>query len=758
MTLPTLGTAATAWFWETFGKDLAKTLTKDVWNTLNWAAAAQRYRQHLYKQYSQIHIFGMAEPVPLEGVFTHVVALDKPADWHRYDVTALQEEAARDPERIHALMQKHIYGGTERIDGCVLVRQPGSYRLFILGKPGAGKTTFLKYLALQAAQGDLNQIPIFVTLREWRAESDLIAFLVRQFEICAFPDAAPFIKWMLEQTDYGLVLFDGLDEIPQEGECRDRAIAAIRDFAYQYPRVQVLVTCRNAASDVTFESFKYVEVADFQDGQMYAFVRKWFKVAGASAVVEQFWQDLDKDENRGIREMGRQPLLLTLLCLTYQETLRFPQRRIEIYEEALEALLKKWDSSRQVARDSVYKGLSLGRKRQLFARLAAEFFDRGIYFIPQRDLVQVITRYVQGLPTADKQGTASADAALVDGIGILQEIEAQHGILVQCAHQVYTFAHLTFQEYYTARYIVDNARRSTLKTLSSHITEARWREVILLTASILDEADDFFMDFLDALDAIVRDDAVLVTFLNWVQRKTATVTTSYKPAAVRGYYAWLARARHLTHDLDLASIYTLTRAPHGVRDLGRILDLKLDFDFDLALTLDPDLDRDLTLDRVLYRDLNLNYDHDTALDHDCALDPDLDRALALDLDRDLAHARCYDRDNNPAVARAFANARARAKELGLVSLHQALAGLTYPARNASEKDGKVFVTQLQRIMIEYRDIGHDWDLTEEQKETLERYYKATHLLVECLDVAYVTDRSAIEERLLLPPDERSESI
>ena len=95
---------------------------------------------------------------------------------------------------------------------------------------------------------------------------------------------------MLQHTDFGLVLFDGLDEIPQEGERRDRAIAALRDFARQYPRAQVLITCRNAASDYTFEGFKYVEIADFQEGQMHAFVRKWFKAANAPEVAEQFWE------------------------------------------------------------------------------------------------------------------------------------------------------------------------------------------------------------------------------------------------------------------------------------------------------------------------------------------------------------------------------------------------------------------------------------------------------------------------------------
>lgn len=54
-------------------------------------------------------------------------------------------------------------------------------------------------------------------------------------------------------------------------------------------------------------------------------------------------------------------------------------------------------------------------------------------------------------------------------------------------------------------------------------------------------------------------------------------------------------------------------------------------------------------------------------------------------------------------------------------------------------------------MLKYRDIGHHWRLATEQIQSLYHYFYATHLLVECLDVAYVTDRAAIEDRLLRPP-------
>jgi len=54
-------------------------------------------------------------------------------------------------------------------------------------------------------------------------------------------------------------------------------------------------------------------------------------------------------------------------------------------------------------------------------------------------------------------------------------------------------------------------------------------------------------------------------------------------------------------------------------------------------------------------------------------------------------------------------------------------------------------------MIEHRDIGHDWRFTDEQVTRLANYFYAVNLLVECLDLGHVSNRAAIENRLLLPP-------
>ncbi|MEH2244298.1 NACHT C-terminal helical domain 2-containing protein [Nostoc sp.] len=68
-------------------------------------------------------------------------------------------------------------------------------------------------------------------------------------------------------------------------------------------------------------------------------------------------------------------------------------------------------------------------------------------------------------------------------------------------------------------------------------------------------------------------------------------------------------------------------------------------------------------------------------------------------------------------------------------------------------NGQVWTEQLRDIMIEHRNIGHDWQFSNEQEELLQQYYDANKLLIDCLNSdCYVSRevRQQIEDTLLLP--------
>lgn len=700
MPVETLLPLAGAWLWDKYGKSVtdktAGTL-KGQWDKFKWKDAATAYRAKVKKLYGTMQIMGMAEPLPLDDIFTDAYMLDKPTAFGRFDIERLKAMYA-DPnappqhaERLNGL--RLVVEKDRKLvkEGETVVTIEKDRNLFILGKPGAGKTTFLKYIAVKAAEQTIDKVPIFINLKHWADSSlELMPFIVERFDICDFPEAQPFVEELLKSGS-AIVLFDGLDEVSQESGQRDKQTRAMNNFVEKYDSTQCLITCRIAASDYSYQPFTYVEIADFTEKQIEIFAANWFRDELGDKdeqTSKRFLREFARDDNKGLRDLARTPLLLTLLCLAYNETLTFPRRRVEIYEEALDALLKKWDSSRRIKRDEVYRKLSLGHKENLLAHVAAETFEKNEYFIPQAKLERLITDYVKNIPPHDTNEAT-------DGEAILKAIEAQHGIFVERAREVYSFSHLTFQEYSTARYIVTNAERGAItSSIYQHCSDRRWREVFLLTASLLSDARQFIATFRNGLDELLRGDEKLKALLAWANEKSASIEAS----------PWLGRASCLIIELYY-------------RDSINELDIALELI--KAFHLIHDLDRNLAI--LLVHALEPGY--------------------------------------APAFDKAFANTCEIAYDLGSERLAEELRALSLPTDKTTGAERHQFANKLRLIMIRHRDIGHEWNLTKAQESRLADYIHATRLLQDCLELATMPleEKKTVLNSLYLPPPQESEA-
>jgi len=679
----------------------------------------QRIEPMVKKECGKMRVLDMEQDIALGEIYTDVNILE--------NLTVNQRLGL---EELHCLFNSELadferlgWGkAQQRVSGLEAVQD--HRKLMIWGKPGAGKTTFLKYIAMECLAERLGTdcLAIFLSLKEFAekpGKPELLHYIKHKFEDAGVK--AEIIEKLLNHGK-GLILLDGLDEVLEKDS--SRVISQIQQLAdhLHYGKNQFLITCRIAAKEYLFQGFREVEVADFDEDQIRVFVTKWFQSKNP-AKAEKFIKKLA--DNKPIQELASSPLLLTLLCLVFGELTNFPHNRAELYKEGVDILLKRWDGKRGIERDQLYKNLSAKRKEDLLSLIALETFRQGNYFFKQKTAETYIAQFIENLPDAK----SDPEALRLDSEDVLRSIEANHGLLVTRAKGIYSFSHLTFQEYFATRKLTLNPTTATLKELVSHFTEKRWREVILLAVEMLEDATALVQLIKQEIDQLLAGDQRLQEHLQWLKVKTDSVQGKYTAEDME----------ETTHNLSLLPPIRADQAKMCYVSL--YLDLELSLTLDLSQTLSQifslsqTLYLSLSLDQTLYQTLSLSF------------------SLSLSLDLARTRIRIISRNLEDWITELPPNQ---------ILLKESLQNLWHQLPNPEDKEafeqwcranGENWTEKLRQVMITYRNIGHDWQFTDQQKELLGQYHTTNILLMECLGREAVIDRGVraeIENTLFLP--------
>ncbi|NOZ28400.1 MAG: NACHT domain-containing protein [Chloroflexi bacterium] len=340
--------------------------------------------------------------------------------------------------------------------------------LIVLGDPGAGKTTFLKYLTLMLAQGraeDLDmrpRLPILVPLSAYAnalADGDipLDAFIGAYYARRGID--LPVDAMLAEALDQGgaLILLDGLDEVRDLGQ-RHLVVARVVDFFTQQRRrgnkfvlTSRIVGYREVRPAV--EGLAECTLVDFDDEDMKLFVDKWTAAIERAAHGDTRVATLDAEQEReellqaihrnpGVRRLAANPLLLTILALMKRQGITLPERRVELYQKYVETLLKHWNLARGLDRPPS-RDLDVVETIRVLAPLALWMQETspGRGLVKQGDLQRQLEAIYAERGFDDPEGRARQ---------FLADVREYAGLLLERGPREYGFIHLTFQEYLAA--------------------------------------------------------------------------------------------------------------------------------------------------------------------------------------------------------------------------------------------------------------------------------------------------------------------
>jgi predicted NACHT family NTPase/glycosyltransferase involved in cell wall biosynthesis len=610
-------------------------------------------------------------------------------------------------------------------------------KLLILGKPGSGKTTFLKHLAVDWGNRKFqpNLIAILIEFRriqfeEWHLldaidrelgfgnweeaeeaskeitglqeesqgqDRETKKIIDRDIQVLRkrIEELRQQVKMILKQGKL-LVLMDGLDEVPTI-ELRQKIQEQVRQMVESYPSNRFILTCRTQILKSIPIGFISVEVADFNDEQIKQFFYHWFQSNGSSnLIVKKQWRIFEKIINKkpALKELTATPVLLSLMCLVLQDEGTIPSQIEWLYHKGIRLLLSKWNDTKEISEWEVgteaYRNLNVDEKENLLTEIAVRKFENSENFLlfDQKSLVAEITRFLRL-------------ASPKEGIAVLKAIEAQHGLLIERADELWSFSHLTFQEYFTVQWLISLPSSD----LESKIVNSQWQGIVKQLLKSQQPADQLVRLIKLAIDRSIASEKNLQKFLVQIFQKAKSIQTCFKPASVRAFYFALG----FSCTLDFA--YTLD---HSLTNTSADT-FTLDHDFDHLLALADNLSLIFDPTYIMVHDFN----HILAQLHSVIKTPELLDKL-IELRSTLPNYSSENWDN---------------------------------FRGWWRMHGMPWTDQLRQVIIEHCNIGHKWQFTDAEERCLYRYYASNKFLVDLLNIPGAVSDSVykeIEDTLLLP--------
>ena len=430
--------------------------------------------------------------------------------------TATDEELRNDREDHDRAKFEALRLAKEREKPNLLLSQLEKTSLYVPGDPGSGKSTFCRWVAWLVAAGkmpeaevvapeeyveaypeDLAQrLPLLVRLRDvWRflprdpgrgsmTRTELESALANWLDTTNpggldWADVVPH----LEQGS-ALLIFDGVDEVPlREGEGngawypRAALVAGLIDAApvWQEQGNRLLLTSRPYGIDErqTRIPLRHAPIQDMDDALQALLVRRWFHILQddadrAEAIATDMRAHLAQRAELG--ELTANPMLLTSVCIIYDEGKRLPQDKHDLYQRIVDNVLynryRHDPSELKMAREhlsvvayDMHTGIGMGQPWTTpHAEASHKEIERSIEAYHEESVVS-FTGYANALKTCD-------------------ELLQRSGLLLGRGDDQASFYHLTIQDFLAARRLADVERASLFEVFCERAGTPEWRNTL----------------------------------------------------------------------------------------------------------------------------------------------------------------------------------------------------------------------------------------------------------------------------------------
>ena len=304
----------------------------------------------------------------------------------------------------------------------------------IVGAAGSGKTILMKHLLLDCIN-EGHQIPLFLELRDYNlSQENFDDWILSKLGVLSNVISHDSL---FDLFDAGrIILFlDGYDEVTHEK--RVDVTTAVTGYASRYPDTKIIISSRPDDVFRGWIGFTTLSVCQLDKEQALQLLKL---LPYDREAKNKFIYELENKLFSSHASFLTNPLLLTIMLITYGKYADIPNKLSLFYNQAFEALYQKHDAAKGIFKRPLLSKLDIDDYSNIFSSFCLQTYVKRHFRFSHSDAIVYLKKAIRSSGL-----NISADNFLTDskqGINMLVD----DGIEL-------SYSHRSFQEFFVARYI-----------------------------------------------------------------------------------------------------------------------------------------------------------------------------------------------------------------------------------------------------------------------------------------------------------------